>query len=143
MGSRTIRLIAAVAGILVLGGIAIPALDMKLGAPDFGQLPTDTTERQAYDALTEGFGVGTNGPFLLAVDVYGKPLASDPSTVQQLQTELQQVQEEEATERARPRSSSRSNSNSRSSSRSPPRQRATHAWSTWSRRSPSRKTSSR
>ena len=34
------------------------------------------------------------------MDVYGKPLASDPTTVQQLQTELQQVQEEEATEGA-------------------------------------------
>ena len=87
---------------MILGLLAIPALDMRLGAPDFGQLPEDTTERQAYDALTDGFGIGTNGPFLLAVDVYGKPLASDPTPVQQLQTELQQVQQEEATEGATP-----------------------------------------
>jgi putative drug exporter of the RND superfamily len=93
-------LVAALTGIVILVLLAIPALDMRLGAPDFGQLPEDTTERQAYDALTDGFGVGTNGQFLLAVDVFGKPLASDPATVQQLQTELQQVQEEEATEGA-------------------------------------------
>jgi putative drug exporter of the RND superfamily len=77
--------IASVAGIVALGLIAIPALDLRLGAEDYGQLPTDTTERQAYDALTEGFGVGTNGPLLVAVDVTGKPLASDPNQVAQLQ----------------------------------------------------------
>jgi Predicted drug exporters of the RND superfamily len=97
--ARTIRnhpLIASVAGILVLAAIAIPALDMRLGAPDFGQLPTDTTERQAYDALTDGFGVGTNGPLLIAVNVYGKPLASDPTQVASIQQQQAQVQQEEA-----------------------------------------------
>jgi putative drug exporter of the RND superfamily len=97
--SKTLRshpLVASVAGLLVLVAIAIPALDMRLGAPDFGQLPTDTTERQAYDALTEGFGVGTNGPLLIAVNVYGKPLASDPTQVSQLQQQQAQIQQEEA-----------------------------------------------
>ena len=51
----------------MLGLLALPALDLRLGAEDFGQLPKDTTERQAYDALTKGFGVGTNGPLLIAV----------------------------------------------------------------------------
>ena len=61
-GIRSHPVVASVAGIVALGLIAIPALDMRLGAEDFGQLPTDTTERQAYDALTAGFGAGTNGP---------------------------------------------------------------------------------
>ena len=89
-------LIASLAGIVVLVGIAIPALDLYLGAPDYGLLPTDTTERQAYDALTEGFGVGTNGPLLIAVDVYGKPLTSNPQQVSQLQQQQAQLQQEEA-----------------------------------------------
>src|SRR4029453_9838238 len=70
--------IASVTGVVILALLALPALDLRLGAEDFGQLPTDTTERQAYDALTEGFGVGTNGPLLIAVKVTGNPLAPPP-----------------------------------------------------------------
>jgi putative drug exporter of the RND superfamily len=89
-------LVSSVAGIAVLVGIAIPALDLYLGAPDYGLLPKDTTERQAYDAITKGFGVGVNGPLLIAVDVYGKPLTSNPQQVQQLQQQQAQLQQEEA-----------------------------------------------
>ncbi|MET0731368.1 MAG: MMPL family transporter [Solirubrobacterales bacterium] len=77
-GIRSHPVVASVVGIVALGLIAIPALDMRLGAEDFGQLPTDTTERQAYDALTAGFGAGTNGPLLIAVKVDGNPLAPPP-----------------------------------------------------------------
>jgi RND superfamily putative drug exporter len=82
---RSHPVIASLTGIVFLGLIAIPALDMRLGAEDFGQLPEDTTDRQAYDALAEGFGVGTNGPLLIAVDVYGQPLA--PPSPEQAQSE--------------------------------------------------------
>ncbi|HSD24262.1 MAG TPA: MMPL family transporter [Solirubrobacterales bacterium] len=85
---RSHPIVASVIGIVALGLIAIPALDMRLGAEDYGQLPTDTTERQAYDALTKGFGVGTNGPLLIAVKVTGQPLAA-PSP-QDAQSEEQQ-----------------------------------------------------
>jgi RND superfamily putative drug exporter len=88
--------ISSAAGIVVLVAIAIPALDLYLGAPDYGLLPTDTTERQAYDAISEGFGVGTNGPLLIAVDVTGKPLTSNPQQVSQLQQQQAQLQQEEA-----------------------------------------------
>jgi putative drug exporter of the RND superfamily len=90
---RNHPLIAAVTGIVVLVLLALPALDMRLGAEDFGQLPTDTTDRQAYDALTNGFGAGTNGPLLIAVKNDGKPFASDPTqvaSIQQQQAGLQQ-----------------------------------------------------
>jgi RND superfamily putative drug exporter len=90
--------VSSVAGIAILVGIAIPMLDLYLGAPDYGLLPTDTTERQAYDAITKGFGVGVNGPLLIAVDVYGKPLTSNPQQVSQLQQQQAQVQQEEAVE---------------------------------------------
>jgi putative drug exporter of the RND superfamily len=90
---RNHPLVAALVGIVLLGLIALPALDMRLGAEDYGQLPTDTTDRQAYDALTKGFGAGTNGPLLIAVKNDGKPFASDPSqvaSIQQQQAALQQ-----------------------------------------------------
>ncbi len=88
--------IVAISGILVLAVIALPTRDLKLGAPDFGQLPKDTTDRQAYDALAKGFGVGTNGPLLIAVDFGGSPAKSDPSQVTSLEQQEQQVEEEEA-----------------------------------------------
>jgi putative drug exporter of the RND superfamily len=82
---RNHPVIASVAGIVLLGLIALPALDLRLGAEDFGQLPKDTTDRQAYDALSKGFGVGTNGPLLIAVKVNGQPLA--PPSPQDAQSE--------------------------------------------------------
>ena len=51
-----------IAGLVILGILAIPVFQLQLGQEDDGELPTSTTERQAYDLLTEGFGVGANGP---------------------------------------------------------------------------------
>jgi RND superfamily putative drug exporter len=93
---RNHPVIASVAGIAILVVIAIPALDLRLGAEDFGQLPKDTTDRQAYDALTKGFGVGTNGPLLIAVNVAGQPLAA-PSPQDAQSEEAQGVPPQVAT----------------------------------------------
>jgi uncharacterized membrane protein YdfJ with MMPL/SSD domain len=57
--------------VAVLGAIAVPALHMKLGLPDAGNKPTSSTERRAYDLLTEGFGPGFNGPLNVVVDAPG------------------------------------------------------------------------
>ena len=54
------------AALLVL---SIPTLSLRLGQPDTGEDPTDTTARQSYDRITKGFGAGTNGPFLIAVEL--------------------------------------------------------------------------
>src|SRR3954454_15738651 len=93
---RNHPIVAAVTGIVVLGLLAVSALDLRLGAEDFGQLPADTTERQAYDALSEGFGVGTNGPLLIAVNVTGPPLAA-PSPQDAQSEEAQGVPPQVAT----------------------------------------------
>jgi RND superfamily putative drug exporter len=42
---------------------------MRLGESDDGNLPTSTTQRQAYDLVAEGFGPGTNGPLLVVVQL--------------------------------------------------------------------------
>ena len=62
-------------GVAVLGTIAIPATHMKLGLPDDGASPTSSTERRAYDLLTEGFGPGFNGP--LTAVVYAPEVPQD------------------------------------------------------------------
>jgi RND superfamily putative drug exporter len=57
--------------VALLGTIAIPATHMKLGLPDGGSKPTSSTERRAYDLLTDGFGPGFNGPLNVVVDAPG------------------------------------------------------------------------
>ncbi|MFF4761228.1 MMPL family transporter [Streptomyces sp. NPDC001292] len=55
-------------GVLGLGAAAIPAASLELGLPDDGSQPVSTTQRRAYDLLSEGFGPGFNGPLMVVVD---------------------------------------------------------------------------
>jgi RND superfamily putative drug exporter len=67
--------------LIVLLALAAPALHMRLGTSDAGLDPPDTTTRKAYDLVAEGFGAGTNGSFVLAVDLAKK---GDPSPGQRV-----------------------------------------------------------
>ncbi|PZT69307.1 MMPL family transporter [Streptomyces sp. SW4] len=58
-------------GVVGLGAAAIPAADLELGLPDDGSQPTSTTQRRAYDLLSEGFGPGFNGPLMVVTDAEG------------------------------------------------------------------------
>jgi putative drug exporter of the RND superfamily len=60
---------ATTVAVALLAVLAAPTLDIRLGQPDVGQLPKDTTARQAYDTLAEGFGPGYAGPLLVAIDL--------------------------------------------------------------------------
>jgi putative drug exporter of the RND superfamily len=51
----------------VLLVLAIPLLSIYLGQPDNGTNPTSQTNRRAYDLMTQGFGVGSNGPLAVVV----------------------------------------------------------------------------
>jgi RND superfamily putative drug exporter len=55
-----------VVALAILIPLAIPVLSMELGQDDAGGQPKDTYARQAFDLTTEGFGVGENGPLLVA-----------------------------------------------------------------------------
>lgn len=55
-------------GVVGLGAVATPVMDLQLGMPGDEAKPTSTTERRAYDALAEGFGPGFNGPLTIVVD---------------------------------------------------------------------------
>ncbi len=65
----------SIAALVVL---AVPVLHMDLGFPTDGSAPTDTTQRQAYDLLSEGFGPGANAP-LLVVGPLPPGASSNPS----------------------------------------------------------------
>ncbi|MEV1045260.1 MMPL family transporter [Streptomyces sp. NPDC049916] len=81
MGTRWARFVlrkpvwVMLVGVLGLGVIAVPAASLEMGLPDDGAQPKSTTQRQAYDMLSDGFGPGFNGPLLVVVD--GKD-SSDP-----------------------------------------------------------------
>jgi putative drug exporter of the RND superfamily len=62
-------ILVALVGIVGLGTLAYPALDLELGLPDAGTSGTETTQRQAYDLISEGFGAGFNGQLIIVGDL--------------------------------------------------------------------------
>ncbi|MFD7865229.1 MMPL family transporter [Streptomyces sp. NPDC059783] len=54
---------------LGLGAVALPALSLELGLPGDESKSVETTQRRAYDLLSEGFGPGFNGPLTIVVDM--------------------------------------------------------------------------
>ncbi|MER7235077.1 MMPL family transporter [Streptomyces olivaceus] len=67
-------------GVVGLGVAAIPAASLELGLPDDGSQPTSTTQRRAYDLLSDGFGAGFNGPLMVVVDGKGAASPGDAFT---------------------------------------------------------------
>ncbi|MEU1436113.1 MMPL family transporter [Streptomyces sp. NPDC005786] len=74
MGTRWARFVlrkpvwVLLIGVIGLGTVAVPAASLEMGLPDDGSQPTSTTQRRAYDLLSEGFGPGFNGSLLVVVD---------------------------------------------------------------------------
>ncbi|MEV1026377.1 MMPL family transporter [Streptomyces sp. NPDC050264] len=62
--------------VLGLGAIAVPATSLELGLPDEGTSAPDSTQRKAYDMLSESFGAGFNGPLMVTVDGKGAAAAA-------------------------------------------------------------------
>lgn len=86
---RVVAVVASVVGLVVL---AIPLLDLRLGMPGDDTRSPETTQRQAYDQLAEGFGPGFNGPLLVAVEPRpGTDLSIAANTVRDRLADLQGV----------------------------------------------------
>ncbi len=80
-----------VVGTLLLLALAAPALSIQTGFPHAGANPTSTSERRAYDLLSDGFGPGFNSPLLVVADLRGsgldvaaiaKDIAADPGVAE-------------------------------------------------------------
>jgi putative drug exporter of the RND superfamily len=67
---------SALVGVVVLAVLAIPVFSLRLGFSDESNFADDTTTKQAYDLLVEGFGPGFNGPLILAAEL---PAGTDPA----------------------------------------------------------------
>ena len=70
---------AVLVGAALLIALALPIFGLRLGFSDEGNYPEDTTTRQAYDLLADGFGPGFNGPISLAAEL---PAGTDPADLQ-------------------------------------------------------------
>ncbi len=58
--------VISVLSLAFLVPLIIPAFSLELGQEDVGATNPSTTERQAYDLISSGFGVGYNGPLQVA-----------------------------------------------------------------------------
>ncbi|MEV6174131.1 MMPL family transporter [Streptomyces sp. NPDC051954] len=64
--AKPLLTVLAVAGILVT--LTLPATDLRLALPDNGSAPHASTQRKAYDTITDKFGPGFNGPLLVLAE---------------------------------------------------------------------------
>jgi RND superfamily putative drug exporter len=62
------RVPALVLTVVALAACALPMFDMRLGMGDDSSAAPGTSNRKAYDLLSEGFGPGFNGPLTLVVE---------------------------------------------------------------------------
>lgn len=66
VGRAPVALVLAV--VVGLGALAIPLKDLQLAFPTDSTSPSDTTQRQASDLVSEAFGAGREAPLLVVVD---------------------------------------------------------------------------
>jgi RND superfamily putative drug exporter len=77
--------VASVAALLVL---AIPLFAITLGQPDNGTNPTSDSSRRAYDLISEGFGVGANGPLTVVVKLPNQSSSANSSLLSSMQSDI-------------------------------------------------------
>jgi RND superfamily putative drug exporter len=81
---------SALAALLVLAILALPIFQLELGQNDISALPEDSTSREAFEGLKEGFGPGVYGPLLISSEF------SSPAEAKQVLPKLQKATGETA-----------------------------------------------
>ena len=74
--------LALAATISVLGFMAIPLSDMRLGLPDGGSEPTYSSAYKSYTLVSEGFGPGFNGQITTVLELKEPVAEEDTLTLQ-------------------------------------------------------------
>jgi putative drug exporter of the RND superfamily len=77
-----------VASVAVLVVLAIPLFHITLGQPDNGTNPTSDSSRQAYDLISQGFGVGVNGPLTVVVKLPNQSSSANSSLLSTMQSDI-------------------------------------------------------
>ena len=75
-------IIALAVSVLIIAVIALPVRSLQLGLPTDQYAAANTTQKKAYDLLTEGFGAGFNGPLTVVVEGLPAVTESDKAAVQ-------------------------------------------------------------
>ncbi|WP_020139594.1 MMPL family transporter [Streptomyces sp. 351MFTsu5.1] len=76
IGARWVKAVVARPLLAVLGtagvllALALPAADLRLALPDDGSAAKGSTQRVAYDTVSEKFGPGFNGPLLILTSTH-------------------------------------------------------------------------
>jgi putative drug exporter of the RND superfamily len=78
----------AVASVAVLVVLAIPLFSITLGQPDNGTNPTSDSSRRAYDLISQGFGVGVNGPLTVVVKLPNQSSSANSSLLSTMQSDV-------------------------------------------------------
>jgi RND superfamily putative drug exporter len=78
-------IVALVAGVLLLGTLALPAAQLQLALPDGGSEPVDSEAYQAYDVTARSFGEGVTGPIVVVGEF---PANLDAAQAQKLQYDV-------------------------------------------------------
>ncbi|GAB2526195.1 MMPL family transporter [Nocardia heshunensis] len=76
------------ASVVLLGLLAAPAANLQLGLPGGDSMPKDTTLYKAYDLQTKGFGEGSNGTLMVAVDLSKTPEGQRDQALEELRNSL-------------------------------------------------------
>jgi RND superfamily putative drug exporter len=77
--------IGSVVALLVL---AIPLFHITLGQPDNGTNPKSQSNRVAYDLISQGFGVGVNGPLTVVVKLPKQSSSANSSLLSTMQSDI-------------------------------------------------------
>ncbi|MBO0386176.1 MMPL family transporter [Staphylococcus simulans] len=73
-------LAAVLIGLILLVTLSVPVSHMRLGIPDDGVKPEHTTQKKAYDIMSDKFGEGFNGQIPMIINVKDKK--DDPEAMQ-------------------------------------------------------------
>ncbi len=87
------RWLVIVGVIVILGAAAIPVADMQMGMPSGATANQDTSARQSYDAISDGFGEGFNGPLLIVAEPKDPSAAITPEQLGGLVQAIGQVKD--------------------------------------------------
>lgn len=61
--------VTVLVSVLALGALAIPSAQLRLALPDGGSESRDSTQYREYQAVSENFGPGMNGPLVVVTDL--------------------------------------------------------------------------
>ncbi|TVX98638.1 MMPL family transporter [Cohnella terricola] len=90
-GVVKLRWLVIVAILAILGTAAIPVAEMGLGIPSGATANYDTSARQSYDAISESFGEGFNGPLLIVAEPRDLSEKFPPESLNSLAQDIQKM----------------------------------------------------